>query len=483
MTARSSSGAGPALCHDDDRLDVGACSVRGRCDRSSTVSATGSSPRVQITTESCGPARGDLSRAISHDLRIGTGQREEPVRAFVVPASRCQSRAARRARLRSACCAGCASTGVYVSGIAAPRVLGDGRRPPTCPWSWSDVEPPGPVGGAARAMRRPARRARCGVVRGASGRRAERAPTSLHLEETETLRGAGDGIAAARRSCTSTTSRGGTATSGAPWSKQFREVLDARSRAGARSGTAPPLSRRELAAAWPTRCGRPRRTRRSYTRRLARPGAVPRRAARRPADGGVDRTAAWPPTIDAIRTLREDVWPRVQREGARSPARGRWPRHGRARARLGEVESRARFLPGPLAAALSARAAEADEGQGARGDGERCAGGDDLPRAPRGSSLRTASSCSSSRASWPRLPPNCSTTARHAAGARRRPHGPTSSAAMRRARRPSRSSSSTAEWRAEPAGPGRPRPVEAGDVKRPPAQRSRSGGRVGRRSH
>jgi hypothetical protein len=50
---------------------------------------------------------------------------------------------------------------------------------------------------------------------------------------------------------------------------------------------------------------------------------------------------------------------------------------------------------------------------------------------------------------------------------------------MRRARRPSRSSSSTAEWRAEPPGRGRPRPVEAGDVKRPPAQSSRSGGRWG----
>jgi glycosyltransferase involved in cell wall biosynthesis len=64
-----------------------------------------------------------------------------------------------------------------------------------------------------------------------------------------------------------------------------------------------------------------------------------------PPTAGLIGTAAWPPTIDAIRTLREDVWPRVERE---APA-ARLVVAGRGTAELGlagEVESARDFFQG-----------------------------------------------------------------------------------------------------------------------------------------
>ena len=236
---------------------------------------------------------------------------------------------------------GLRSHGVDVHAIAARRQFSAGGEvPPDLSVELVDVEPPGPLAARLGRMRRP-----LGELTGAFTERIREASADadlVHLEETETA-WCDDGLALpslvhlhylARRD----------RDLGVPWSKQFREVLDA-----SRAEHAAMRRHRYLAASSPLV---------AEALRAAAPDAEvvqaplsldPMLYPTAPLDGpptaGLIGTAAWPPTADAIRTLRDDVWPRVGREvpEARLVVAGR----GTAGLGLaGEVESARDFFQG-----------------------------------------------------------------------------------------------------------------------------------------
>ena len=381
---------------------------------------------------------------------------------------------------------GLVANGVDVHALAARQHFAPaGDVPAGLPVELVDVEPPGPWQARLGRLRRP--RGELAAVR---SRRASASapPRSTSSTWRRPRRPGATRVSRCRRSSTCTTSCGATATSARPWSKQFREVLE--SRRGERAAirrhrhlvASSPLVAEALRGGRAARGGRTSRRSRS-TRRCT----PPRRSTARPRRGSSAprRGRRPPPRCATLVDRRLAARPASRRPSARLVVAGRGTGRARARRRrgrgLGEVglaiSSRG------LSCCSSARPRQRDEGQGARGDGERRSCRDDRRRAPRGSSVRTASSCSTQPArAGRRLPSNCSTTRGHG-GSAGRPRGPTSSAAMRRARRPSRSSSSTAEWRAEPAGARQAATSRSGRCEAPAGSKFPQRRALGRRSH
>jgi glycosyltransferase involved in cell wall biosynthesis len=231
--------------------------------------------------------------------------------------------------------------GVDAHAIAARRQFSLGGEIPTdLPVELVDVEPLGPWAARLGRVRRPV-----GELAGAFAERVREAACGaalVHLEESETAWCA-DGLELpslvhfhylARRD----------RDLGAPWSKQFREVLDA-----SRLERAALRRHRHLVASSPLvadalRAAAPR------AEVVCAPLSLdPDLYSRAPLDGpptaGLIGTAAWPPTADAIRTLVEDVWPRVELEAPKT----RLLIAGRGTAELGftgEIDSARDFFQG-----------------------------------------------------------------------------------------------------------------------------------------
>jgi glycosyltransferase involved in cell wall biosynthesis len=200
--------------------------------------------------------------------------------------------------------------GVDVSAIAARRSFAlAGEVPDGLSVDLVDVAAPGALQARIGRVRRP-----LGELAGGFAERVRAAAEDadvLHLEETETV-WAGKGTALpslvhvhylARRD----------RPLGAPWGKQFREVLDA-----SRAEHAAMLRQRYLVASSPLvadalRGGAPHAE--VVVAPLSLDPALYRPA---PLDGpptaGLIGTASWPPTAGAIRALRGDIWPRVLRD-------------------------------------------------------------------------------------------------------------------------------------------------------------------------
>jgi Glycosyl transferases group 1 len=204
--------------------------------------------------------------------------------------------------------------GVEVQAIAARRTFSvPGEVPPDLPVDVVDLEPPGPLRARLQRVTRP-----LGELTGdfsAQVRAAAAGADLVHLEETETV-WCDEGIAKpslvhlhylARRD------RG----LGAPWSKQFREVLDA-----TRAERAAVRRHRYLVASSPLVAAELERE--VVVAPLSLDLALYRPA---PLDGppvaGLIGTAAWPPTAAALRLLLEDVWPQVQAPQAELVVAGR----------------------------------------------------------------------------------------------------------------------------------------------------------------
>jgi glycosyltransferase involved in cell wall biosynthesis len=193
--------------------------------------------------------------------------------------------------------------GVEVQAIAARRVFSvRGEVPSDLPVEIVDVEPPRALRARLQRITRP-----LGELTGAFSERVRAAAVGadlVHLEETETV-WCDEGIdkpslvhlhylARLDRSF------------GPPWSKQFREVLDATraERAAVRHRyvvassplVAQALGRSDVLVA-PL----------SLDAALYRPAPL-----EGPPTAGLIGTAAWPPTAAALRALLEDVWPRVE---------------------------------------------------------------------------------------------------------------------------------------------------------------------------
>lgn len=198
--------------------------------------------------------------------------------------------------------------GVDVHAIAARRGFSvAGEVPADLPVELVDVEPPGPWGARLDRLRRP--RGELGAASFADRvRAAARDADVLHLEETETL-WAGEGIALpslvhvhylARRD----------RDLGAPWSKRFREVLDAdrAERAAARRHrylvASSPLVADALRAAAPQ--AEVVHAPLSLDPALYEPATFDG-----PPVAGLIGTASWAPTAEAMRLLVGEVWPRV----------------------------------------------------------------------------------------------------------------------------------------------------------------------------
>jgi glycosyltransferase involved in cell wall biosynthesis len=198
--------------------------------------------------------------------------------------------------------------GVEVRAIAARRGFSSaGEVPADLPVELVDVEPPGPWAARLERIRRP--RGELGAAPFVERvREAAAGIDVLHLEETETV-WAGEGVSLpslvhihylARRD----------RDLGAPWSKQFREVLDGQrvERKAARRHrylvASSPLVADALRAAAP------------HSEIVRAPLSLdPTLYEPAPLDGpplaGLIGTAHWTPTADAMRTLVRDVWPRV----------------------------------------------------------------------------------------------------------------------------------------------------------------------------
>jgi len=217
--------------------------------------------------------------------------------------------------------------GVEVHAIAARRVFSvRGDVPADLPVEIVDVEPPGPLQARLQRITRP-----LGELTGAFSERVRAAAADsdlVHLEETETV-WCGEGIdkpslvhlhylARLDRSF------------GPPWSKQFREVLDATraEHAAARRRyvvassplVAQALGRSDVVVA-PL----------SLDAALYRPAPLDG-----PPTAGLIGTAAWPPTAAALRALLQDVWPRVETPEAELVIAGRGTEQFGG---IGEVES------------------------------------------------------------------------------------------------------------------------------------------------
>jgi glycosyltransferase involved in cell wall biosynthesis len=197
-----------------------------------------------------------------------------------------------------------------VRAVAARRgssVAGD--VPADLPVELVDVEPPGPWEARLGRLRRPLGELGSGSF-AARVREAASEADVLHLEETETA-WAGEGIGLpslvhvhflARRD----------RDLGAPWRKQFREVLD-----GSRAERAAARRHRHLVASSPVVADALRAAAPRAEVVLAPLSLDPALYEPAPLGGpplaGLIGTARWGPTADAMRTLVRDVWPLVAR--------------------------------------------------------------------------------------------------------------------------------------------------------------------------
>jgi len=196
--------------------------------------------------------------------------------------------------------------GVEVRGIAARRPSSvTGEVPADLPVEVVDVEPPGPWRARLQRVRRP-----LGELSGAFAARVREAASGVdlvHLEETETV-WCGEGIVAPSLVHLHYLARSDRPF-GAPWRRQFREVLDA-----TRAERAA-LRHRHLVASSPLVADALRRAAPGAEVVLAPLSLDPALYRPAPLDGpptaGLIGTAAWPPTAAAIDVLVEEVWPRV----------------------------------------------------------------------------------------------------------------------------------------------------------------------------
>jgi glycosyltransferase involved in cell wall biosynthesis len=213
---------------------------------------------------------------------------------------------------------GLAEHGVGVQAIAARRGFSvPGGVPADLPVEVVDVEPPGALRARLQRVTRP-----LGELMGPFSARVRTAAATadlVHLEETETV-WCDQEIAKpslvhlhylARRD------RG----LGPPWSKQFREVLDA-----TRAERAAVRRHRHVVASSPLVAQALRQAGAkdvvvaplSLDPVLYRPAPLDG-----PATAGLIGTADWPPTAAALRVLLEDVWPRVKAPAANLLIAGR----------------------------------------------------------------------------------------------------------------------------------------------------------------
>ncbi len=210
--------------------------------------------------------------------------------------------------------------GIDVRAIAARRSFSvAGEVPPDLPVEVVDVQPPGSFGARLQRIRRPvgelAAEPFAGLVR-----EAAREADVVHLEETETA-WCDEGLATpslvhvhylARRD----------RSLGAPWRKQFREVLDL-----ARAERAAVRRHRYLVASSPLVADELRKAALKAEVVVAPLSLDPTLYRSAPLDGpptaGLIGTAQWAPTAAAMRSLLADVWPRVQVPGARLVLAGR----------------------------------------------------------------------------------------------------------------------------------------------------------------
>jgi glycosyltransferase involved in cell wall biosynthesis len=213
---------------------------------------------------------------------------------------------------------GLAGHGMEVRAIAARRHFSvPGEVPADLPVEVVDVEPPGAFAARLQRLRRP-----LGELTGAFSERVRTAAADadlVHLEETETV-WCDEGIAKpslVHLHYLARSDRG----LGPPWSKQFREVLDA-----IRAERAVVRRHRHVVASSPLVADALRSSgaRDVVVAPLSLDPSLYQPA---PLDGpptaGLIGTAAWPPTATALRVLLEDVWPRVQAPGARLVVAGR----------------------------------------------------------------------------------------------------------------------------------------------------------------
>jgi len=212
--------------------------------------------------------------------------------------------------------------GVDVRAIAARQHFSVvGEVPADLPVEVVDVEPPSAWRARLQRVRRPVGELAAGRFAHAV-QEAARDADVVHLEETETA-WCDEGVAApslvhvhylARRD----------RSLGAPWRRQFREVLD-RSRAE----RAAIRRHRYLVASSPLVADELRRRAPKAEVVVAPlsldPGLYEPARLDGPPTAGLIGTAAWAPTARAMRTLLEDVWPLVRRRvpGARLVLAGR----------------------------------------------------------------------------------------------------------------------------------------------------------------
>jgi Glycosyl transferases group 1 len=198
---------------------------------------------------------------------------------------------------------GLVSHGVEVRAIAARRAFSvPGEVPADLPVEVVDVEPPGPMRARLQRVTRP-----LGELTGAFSERVREAAADadlVHLEETETV-WCGEGVAKpslVHLHYLARLDRG----FGAPWNKQFREVLDA-----SRAERTALRRNRWVVASSPVVASELRRD--VVVAPLSLDPSLYRLALLDgPATAGLIGTAAWPPTAAALRTLVEEVWPRVK---------------------------------------------------------------------------------------------------------------------------------------------------------------------------
>ena len=198
---------------------------------------------------------------------------------------------------------GLVSHGVEVRAIAARRAFSvPGEVPADLPVEVVDVEPPGPMRARLQRVTRP-----LGELTGAFSERVREAAADadlVHLEETETV-WCGEGVAKpslVHLHYLARLDRG----FGAPWNKQFREVLDA-----SRAERTALRRNRWVVASSPVVASELRRD--VVVAPLSLDPSLYRSALLDgPPTAGLIGTAAWPPTAAALRTLVEEVWPRVK---------------------------------------------------------------------------------------------------------------------------------------------------------------------------
>jgi hypothetical protein len=217
--------------------------------------------------------------------------------------------------------------GVEVRALAARRVFSvPGDVPADLPVEVVDVEPPGAMRARLQRVTRP-----LGELAGAFAERVRASAADadlVHLEETETV-WCDEGLdqpSLVHLHYLARLDRG----LGAPWSKRFREVLDATraERAAVRRHRWVVASSPLVAARLP---GEVVVAPLSLDPALYRPAPLDG-----PPTAGLIGTAAWPPTAAALRVLLEDVWPRVEVPEAELVVAGR----GTARfGGIGDVDS------------------------------------------------------------------------------------------------------------------------------------------------